>query len=251
MLNHHLNHAGGSRRGQTAVAAAIVVATFMIAGYGLAAQTLTSVSGIVYDPMNLGVARATVSLTDTRTEARHEVKTDATGRYEVAGLTPGDYQLEARVPGFAPAVSAVTVSGRHVEADVNLTLGLLRESITLRRVAGEPPATPKVSTASAARVSAPACERTGSGGNVRPPMKIRDVRPIYPETSEPADGVVLVDVRIAADGTVASAIAREPVNPDLARAAVSAIEQWRFTPTLLNCLPVEVSMTATVTFGGQ
>lgn len=251
MLNHHLNHAGGSRRGQTAVAAAIVVATFIIAGYGLAAQTLTSVSGIVYDPMNLGVARATVSLTDTRTEARHEVKTDATGRYEVAGLTPGDYQLEARVPGFAPAVSAVTVSGRHVEADVNLTLGLLRESITLRRVAGEPPATPKVSTASAARVSAPACERTGSGGNVRPPMKIRDVRPIYPETSEPADGVVLVDVRIAADGTVASAIAREPVNPDLARAAVSAIEQWRFTPTLLNCVPVEVSMTATVTFGGQ
>src|SRR5204862_2467995 len=151
---------GGARRGQTAVATAIVAATFAIAGYGLSAQALTSVSGIVYDPMNLGVARATVSLTDTRTEARHEVKTDATGRYEVAGLTPGDYQLEARVPGFAPEVSAVTVSGRHVEADVNLNLGLLRESITLRRVAGEPPETPKWSTASAARVSAPVSDRT-------------------------------------------------------------------------------------------
>ena len=80
-------------------------------------------------------------------------------------------------------------------------------------------------------------------------MKIRDVRPIYPENTEP--GVVTVDVRIAADGSVGSAIAREPVNPDLARAAVTAIEQWRFSPTLLNCVPVDVSMTASVTFGGQ
>jgi len=250
MLNKQLNRVPGSRRRRTAVAAAIVVATFTIAGYGLGAQALTSVSGVVYDPMNLGVPRATVSLTEARTEARHEVKTDATGRYEVAGLTPGDYQLETRAPGFAPAVSAVTVSGRHIDADVTLRLGLLKETITLRRSAGEPPAAPKGTTAPAPSASAaPACERPASGGNIRPPMKIRDVRPIYPENTEP--GVVTVDVRIAADGSVGSAIAREPVNPDLARAAVTAIEQWRFSPTLLNCVPVDVSMTASVTFGGQ
>ena len=81
-------------------------------------------------------------------------------------------------------------------------------------------------------------------------MKIRDVHPIYPDTAEPLDGVVVVDVRIATDGTVASAVAQEPSHPELARAAVAAIEQWRFTPTLLNCVPVEVSMTASVRFGG-
>jgi len=67
----------------------------------------------------------------------------------------------------------------------------------------------------------------------------------------PADGVVTVDVRISTEGSVSSAIAREPADADLARAAVAAIEQWRFTPTLLNCVPVEVSMTASVRFGGQ
>jgi len=253
MLNERINRVPGSRLRRAAVAAAVACATVIIAGYGLGAQALTSVSGVVYDPMNLGVPRATVSLTETRTEARHEVKTDATGRYEVAGLTPGDYQLETRVPGFAPAVSTVAVTGRHVDADVSLRLGLLQETITLRRTAGEPAAAaPKVRAASGVAVNAaPACERTASGGNIRPPTKIRDVHPIYPETADPAEGVVTVDVRIATDGTVSSAIAREPANPDLARAAVTAIEQWRFTPTLLNCVPVDVSMTASVRFGGQ
>ena len=253
MLNRQVNRRPESGWWRTAVAAALASATLAVSGYGLAAQALTSVSGVVYDPMNLGVPRVTISLTDTRTEARHEVKTDATGRYEVAGLTPGDYQLETRVPGFAPAVSTLAVSGRHVDADVSLRLGLLRETITLRRTTGEPSAAAAtVRTAPAAPANAaPACEPVASGGNLRPPMKIRDVRPIYPEAGVPADGVVTVDVRISTEGSVSSAIAREPADADLARAAVAAIEQWRFTPTLLNCVPVEVSMTASVRFGGQ
>ena len=248
MLNRDVNRVPRSRLWRTAVAAALAGATVMIAGYGLGAQSLTSVAGIVYDPMNLGVPKATISMTDGRTEARHEVKTDATGRFEFAGLTPGDYQLEARVPGFAPSVSTVIVSGRHVNADVTLRLGTLRESITLRKTADA--AGPERVAVRTAAPSIPACERAAAGGNIRPPLKIRDVHPIYPDTAEPLDGVVVVDVRIATDGTVASAVAQEPSHPELARAAVAAIEQWRFTPTLLNCVPVEVSMTASVRFGG-
>jgi TonB family protein len=250
MLNRHVNRTPGSRLRRVAVAAALACASVAVAGYGLAAQTLTSVSGVVYDPMNLGVPRATVSLTDPRSEARHEVKADATGRFEFAGLTPGEYQLETRVPGFAPTASTVSVTGRHVTADVTLRLGSLRETISLRRMptSGEPER-PAVKTASAP--AAPACERTATGGNIRPPLKIKDVHPIYPDTADRAEGVVMVDVRIAADGSVASAVAREPANADLARAAVTAIEQWRFTPTLLNCVPVEVAMTASVNFGDR
>jgi hypothetical protein len=37
-------------------------------------------------------------------------------------------------------------------------------------------------------------------------------------------------------------------HPDLERAAIEAVSQWEFTPTLLNCSPVEVRMTATVNF---
>ena len=70
--------------------------------YGLSAQSLSSLSGVVFDPQNLGVPRATVSLTETRTEARHEVRSDATGRYEFVGLHAG--RLPSRgegLPGFA------------------------------------------------------------------------------------------------------------------------------------------------------
>ncbi|MEO7272853.1 MAG: M56 family metallopeptidase [Vicinamibacterales bacterium] len=253
MLNHDVNRAPGSRFRRAAVAAALACATVAVAGYGLAAQTLTSASGVVSDPMHLGVARARVSLTETRTEARHEVTSDPTGRFEFAGLTPGEYQLETRVPGFAPTVSSVNVTGRHVTADVSLRLGALRETITLTRTAADAPdTTPKVLVMSTATANAiKPCQATTGGGNIRPPMKVRDVRPTYPDNAESAGGVVTVDVRIGTDGAVASAVAREPANPDLARAAVAAIEQWRFTPTLLNCVPVEVSMTASVTFGGQ
>jgi len=38
------------------------------------------------------------------------------------------------------------------------------------------------------------------------------------------------------------------VHPDFAIAAVDAVRQWRFTPTLLNGSPVDVVMTVSVAF---
>ena len=39
-----------------------------------------------------------------------------------------------------------------------------------------------------------------------------------------------------------------PVNADLEDAAIAAVSQWEFTPTYLNCEPVEVQMYVTVSF---
>lgn len=38
------------------------------------------------------------------------------------------------------------------------------------------------------------------------------------------------------------------VDPELARAAVEAVSQWRYRPTLLNGEPIEVDTTITVNF---
>ena len=38
------------------------------------------------------------------------------------------------------------------------------------------------------------------------------------------------------------------IDPELARAAVEAVSQWRYQPTLLNGEPVEVDTTITVNF---
>ena len=87
------------------------------------------------------------------------------------------------------------------------------------------------------------------GGDIRPPVKLADVRPIYPEAARDAgvQGVVIMEVRIATDGSVADATIVQSV-PMLDDAALEAVRQWRYQPTLLNGEHVEVMMTVTINF---
>jgi TonB family protein len=38
------------------------------------------------------------------------------------------------------------------------------------------------------------------------------------------------------------------IDPDLARSAVEAVSQWRYTPTLLNGQPIEIDTTIQVNY---
>lgn len=87
------------------------------------------------------------------------------------------------------------------------------------------------------------------GGNIKEPRKIRSVNPAYPQVARDAgiSGVVILEAVIDTDGL--------PVNlkilrsiPELDQAAINAVRQWRYTPTLLNGVPVAVVMTVTVHF---
>ena len=62
-----------------------------------------------------------------------------------------------------------------------------------------------------------------------------------------ARGIVILEATIARDGTVKDARVLRSV-PLLDEAALTAVRQWVFTPTLLNGVPVEVIMTVTVNF---
>lgn len=63
------------------------------------------------------------------------------------------------------------------------------------------------------------------------------------------EGVVPIEAIIGRDGSVTSLrVVSAQVHPDFAIAAVDAVRQWRFDPTLLNGEPVEVVMTVSVTF---
>jgi len=87
------------------------------------------------------------------------------------------------------------------------------------------------------------------GGKIRPPTKTKNVTPEYPAAAKAArvQGVVIIEAVIGADGKVADAKVLRSV-PDLDGAAVAAVKQWEFTPTLLNGKPVPVVMTVTVNF---
>ena len=57
-----------------------------------------------------------------------------------------------------------------------------------------------------------------------------------------------MQARIGIDGFVKEVRSLSPVDSNLANAAIAAVSQWQFTPTLLNCVPVEVNMTVTLNF---
>lgn len=87
------------------------------------------------------------------------------------------------------------------------------------------------------------------GGNIRPPTKVRDVKPVYPSIAQSArvQGVVIIEATIGPDGKVKDARVLRSI-PLLDQAALDAVRQWEFTPTLLNGVPVPVIMTVTVNF---
>jgi protein TonB len=90
------------------------------------------------------------------------------------------------------------------------------------------------------------------GGNIKPPVKVRDVRPVYPPIARAANatGVVILEVRIGTDGRVETAHVLKSI-PLLDEAALDAVKQWEFTPTLMNGQAVPIIMTTTVNFSLQ
>ncbi len=58
----------------------------------------------------------------------------------------------------------------------------------------------------------------------------------------------MLDAVISTDGNVLSLKAVNSADADLASAATTAVQQWRYQPTLLNGQPVEVLTTITVNF---
>lgn len=101
----------------------------------------------------------------------------------------------------------------------------------------------------AARASASGIAPVRVGGNIQAPVKTRHVTPEYPPLAQSArvQGVVILEAVIDPDGRVEDARVLRSI-PLLDQAAVDAVRQWEFTPTMLNGQRVPVIMTVTVQF---
>ena len=75
------------------------------------------------------------------------------------------------------------------------------------------------------------------------------MNPIYPRLAQQAraQGVVVLAAVISKEGTV-ERLRVISGHPLLNQAALDAVKQWRYRPTMLNGDPVEVETTITVTF---
>jgi TonB family protein len=87
------------------------------------------------------------------------------------------------------------------------------------------------------------------GGAITPPKKIKDAPPKYPEVAQQArvQGVVILEARIDEHGNVSDTRTLRSI-PLLDQAAIDAVKQWQYTPTLMNGVAVPVLMTVTVNF---
>ncbi len=96
---------------------------------------------------------------------------------------------------------------------------------------------------------APVQQPVRVGGQIKEPKKLKNVPPVYPEIATQArvQGVVILECTISPQGKVTDVKVLRGI-PLLDQAAIDAVKQWVYTPTLLNGVPVPVIMTVTVNF---
>jgi TonB family protein len=242
MLNPAVNRTSASNRARVAAAAlaaclALSVAAVRAGGDDQGAPLV----GSIYDASGGVLPGVKVTLRDAQ-QASVTATTSASGRFEFPSVAPGTYVLEATLPGFRMLRQTIELrAAGDWDRAITLLLGQVSEKIVV--------SAQRVMAQTGAAQAQP--RRLKVGGNVRPPRKLVDVKPVYPDSMREAgrEAVVSLDAVIGTDGSVTSVRANSAdVHPDFAIAAAEAVRQWKFDPTLLNGAAVEVQMTVSVEF---
>ena len=240
MLNPRLDRAGVTRRALSAITVGcLVVAASVAAVRG--AQGTRALEGVIFDPTGAVVPSVHLTLKAGAAGPAVEAATDAAGRFVFANVAPGTYELKAEIAGFKSFNQQVTLDSEDdYDRAITLQIGDLRETIVVRQ---------KRTAAAQPTAAGPVPVRVG--GNIKPPRKTKDVKPVYPASMRDAgrEGVVPIEATVGTDGKVVNArLLTADVHPDFAVAAIDAVRGWEFTPTLLNGKPVNVLMNVSVTF---
>jgi len=248
LLDRTRNRAPLSRRAATAatvLACALILPIASVTSH--AQEARGALAGIVQDISNALVPGCMVTIRNLNGKNQEQTRANAAGEYAFAGIPPGHYVVEARSRGFAmTTVQAVVEAGASARADVMLELGKISESMTVTRTrpAGAP-------DAQAAAIPAASPQRIRVGGNVQSAKLVRQTKPAYPDDVAQLgiSGTVMLRAVISTTGEPLNVeVINTTIHPGLAKAALDAVRQWRYQPTLLNGQPVEVATTIDVNF---
>ncbi len=153
---------------------------------------------------------------------------------------------DARVPHAAAARQAAIAAVRQWQFEPPITAPMLvATDVTVGRI-------DKSSDMYTRRVQS---EETGNrsglrvGGNINLPRQVHRVSPVYPPAAQEAavQGVVILECTVGPDGSVTDVTVLRSI-PLLDQAAIDAVRQWRYEPTLLNGEPITLVMTTTINF---
>ena len=223
-----------------------------------AQQPMGSIAGTIVDQTGGALPGVGVELSNGTPGFSVAVITDGTGRFAARDLPPGEYSLVARLPGFATVTNRVKLAaGQNIQGSLTMPIGTLRETVTLACAGPSPavqsrwPGNASFPMSAGRALPVTDAQAVRVGGNLRAPKKLADVKPSCPSAA-PAEQNVRLTARIGPDGSVSDILAVHSSGPAPARefvdAAVDAVRQWKFTPTLLNGQTVDVGMTVDVKF---
>jgi TonB family protein len=156
----------------------------------------------------------------------------------IAGNAAADAALKA-IPndGEVLIFKALFLQARaSLETDLVTQAGLGGQATALRTLADD-------------QIEAGAQGPVRAGGAIPVPRKLVDVPVSYPDIARTArvQGIVIMDVLVDARGRVAEATVVRSI-PLLDRAALDAVRQWVFQPTIADGMPALVTFSVTVNF---
>ena len=97
------------------------------------AQTAATITGTIEDPNRSVLPGVTVTIRNADTSLTRTATTGAEGRYAIAGLPPGTYELRAELPSFKPHVrrSLQLTIAQALVLNITLEVGGLSEEVTV------------------------------------------------------------------------------------------------------------------------
>lgn len=239
MLDPSINRRELSRAKGLITAITAMSLLLPLAALRLPAQNLSGkFEGTVHDPSGTAVRNATVIMNNAKANTTEMTTTNADGNFSFKSLPAGEYDLRVLKRGFEVYRAPQVVLEPGHESSLNLTLkvGAVMEEVD---VVADGPETGRKPT------------RLRLGGDIEAPKLITKVQPAYPAAAKGAgvQGTVILHAIVGMDGKPLSLrVMNKDVDPDLARASVEAVSQWRYLPTLLNGEPIEVDTTIKVNF---
>lgn len=248
MLDPNLSRCGISRRAGLFAKVAALCLLLPLAALRLPGQDLAGkLTGTILDISDAAVPNATIIMTNPKANSIDMTTSNAEGNFVFKALPAGDYEMKVLKPGFTVyrAPQIVLESGRDLALTAKLEMGSLSDSV---EVFAEGSGKTAPSTEAPAE---PKPKRIRVGGNVEAAKVLTKVQPTYPESARAAgvQGTVVLHAVVGMDGKLLSLqVLNSQIHPDLARAAVEAVSQWRYQTTLLNGQPVEVDTVITVNF---
>jgi Carboxypeptidase regulatory-like domain/TonB dependent receptor/TonB-dependent Receptor Plug Domain len=116
--------------------ARVILFAFVCAALGVhsahAQSVYASLVGNVVDTTGAALPGATVVATQTETNLRREVVTNASGAYSIPNIPSGTYSIVVTMAGFQTFTTKdVIVTNREVRVDARLSVGALEESVTV------------------------------------------------------------------------------------------------------------------------